>query len=250
MFSNPVSASAIQGYSPQTPDAAREIHMQIIVAGSGKLATELLDSLKANHAWRIVPWAERIDDSSRSIVVHAGSGRELQAIADYCAATHSSLIELATGSAIESSAHDFPVVMCPNTNILMLKFMNMLEQCGHLFQGHQIALTESHQATKTSVPGTAVNIAHSLGLKPEVITSIRNANTQEKELHIPKSELVRHAYHQVIIQDDACSIKLETRVYGESPYADGVSKIVAAVHTHNLENRPYQIAEFIAHGWI
>jgi hypothetical protein len=43
---------------------------------------------------------------------------------------------------------------------------------------------------------------------------------------------------------------LETRVYGSSPYADGVSKIVLAVAAHPLENRLYAIGEFIEHGWI
>lgn len=45
-------------------------------------------------------------------------------------------------------------------------------------------------------------------------------------------------------------MKLETRVYGETPYADGVAKIVAAVQSQSLENRLYPIMEFIDNGWI
>ncbi|MDI9690464.1 hypothetical protein QM326_38275, partial [Burkholderia cenocepacia] len=67
----------------------------------------------------------------------------------------SPLVELSTGSDLETGTYGFPVVLCPNTNILMLKFMSMLETSGHLFRDCDISVTESHQAGKTSVPGTA-----------------------------------------------------------------------------------------------
>lgn len=34
--------------------------------------------------------------------------------------------------------------------------MNMIEKSGHTFSQYQISIIESHQANKTSVPGTAV----------------------------------------------------------------------------------------------
>ena len=71
--------------------------------------------------------------------------------------TESVLIELATGSALRSRAPACPVVLCPNTNILMLKFMAMLHRGGSLFAGSRITVTESHQAGKTSAAGTAPN---------------------------------------------------------------------------------------------
>ena len=223
---------------------------QVIVVGAGKLATELLGSLKAAPDSLVIPWEDGKAATRKSILVHAGSGRELEAVTAYCAATQSPLIELATGSKIEQTTDAFPVVLCPNTNILMLKFMSMLERSGHLFHGHRITLAESHQAQKTSVPGTAVSMAHALGLKDNDVLSIRDVNTQWADLGIPEEHLARHAFHQIFIEDGACSVKLETRVYGESPYADGVARIVAAVQKHDLENRLYPIMEFIDKGWI
>jgi hypothetical protein len=132
----------------------------------------------------------------------------------------------------------------------MLKFMSMLERSGHLFHGHRITLAESHQAQKTSVPGTAVGMAHSLGLKDSDVLSIRNLSTQQADLEIPEEHLARHAYHRILIEDGECSLKLETRVFGESPYADGVARIVAAVQNQDLENRLYSIMEFVNNGWI
>jgi 4-hydroxy-tetrahydrodipicolinate reductase len=224
--------------------------MQVIIAGTGKLATELRHAWRADESHSVQPWHHQSSNSAKSIVVHAGSGRELEAIAAYCEATHSPLIELATGSNIESRPHGFPVILCPNTNILMLKFMSMLEQSGHLFQGHNIKLIESHQAAKTSVPGTAVNMAASLGINRHDIHSVRNPSLQRSELQIPEVDLERHAYHQVLIEDGQCSLKLETRVHGEAPYAQGVARIVDAVRSHELDNRLYSIMEFIHKGWL
>ncbi len=224
--------------------------MQVIVVGTGKLATELLSSLKVDTGCQVISWADRSHGANKSILIHAGSGKELEAVSTYCATTHSPLIELATGSKFESASYAFPIVMCPNTNILMLKFMSMLEQSGHLFRRYQIKLTESHQADKTSVPGTAVNIARSLGLNDCDIRSLRNTDVQRTELHIPEAHLGRHAYHQIVIEDGECSLKFEMRVYGESPYADGVARIVGAVRAQKLEDRLYSITEFVDNGWL
>lgn len=224
--------------------------MQIIIAGTGKLATELLNALKVDGCCQVIPWADKRNEALKSIVVHAGSGRELERITSYCAATNSPLIELATGSNIESIPVAFPVVLCPNTNILMLKFMAMLEQCGQMFHGYEISLTESHQASKTSVPGTAVNMAHSLGMSRSDIQSVRDTGIQKTRLEIPEADLARHAFHQVVIQDGQCSVKLETRVYGEAPYTQGVAQIVTAASSHALENRRYSVMEFVKNGWL
>lgn len=222
---------------------------QVIIVGSGQLARELVDALDAGEGCAVVRWPV-VPGAVPSIVVHAGSGRELADVAAFCEMSGSPLVELATGSALERGSHGFPVVVCPNTNILMLKFMGMLERSGHLFHGHRIALAESHQAQKTSVPGTAVGMAHSLGLAVGDIQSVRSAEVQSRELHIPKEHLGRHAYHRIDIGDGLCSLTLETRVYGDAPYADGVARIVAAVRAHPLDKRRYSVMEFVHNGWL
>ncbi|MBR8060834.1 dihydrodipicolinate reductase C-terminal domain-containing protein [Burkholderia dolosa] len=225
--------------------------MQVFVVGSGKLAAELLGSHTLDPATcHVMRWPATPPADARSIVVHAGSGRELPAAIVFCSATASPLVELSTGSALEAGSYDFPIVLCPNTNILMLKFMSMLETSGHLFRDCRITVTESHQAGKTSVPGTAVGIAASLGVPPEDIRSVRDPHVQRGELGIPDDQLARHAYHRIRIDDGACSLQLESRVYGASPYADGVSRIVEAVRQRDLERRRYSIVEFIRNGWL
>ncbi|PFH29304.1 dihydrodipicolinate reductase C-terminal domain-containing protein [Burkholderia sp. JKS000303] len=235
--------------------------MQVLVVGTGKLATELLRSHQLDPAiCHVMPWSDGMRDDAgrsdarrsdaRSIVVHAGSGRELPDAIAFCRATGSTLIELSTGSDLETGSHDFPVVLCPNTNILMLKFMSMLETSGHLFRDCNISVTESHQASKTSVPGTAVDIGQSLGVPAQAIRSVRDPAEQRDALQIPDDQLGRHAFHRIRIEDGACSLQFESRVHGASPYADGVSRIVDAVRQRDLERRRYSIVEFIRNGWL
>lgn len=224
--------------------------MQVLIVGSGKLASELLYGLSFPAPLTVRSWSSAPATQGRSVVVHAGSGRELNDVIAYCRETNSVLVELATGSSIEVASPTFTVVLCPNTNILMLKFMNMLAKSGRLFEGYRIKLTESHQAEKRSTPGTAVAIAKSLSLPAENVVSVRNREEQLTTLGIPPEHLARHALHSVQIDDGTCRVLLETRVYGSSPYADGVSKIVSAVATRRLENRAYAIDEFIEHGWV
>jgi hypothetical protein len=224
--------------------------MHVFIAGTGKLATELLDKLDPDGQLTISSWSGVPETGARSIVIHAGSGREIGEIYDFCQRTSSVIVELATGSALESLPPAFPVVLCPNTNILMLKFMCMLKRSGALFNGSQISITESHQASKVSVPGTAVSMALDLGLDASGITSVRDVARQERDLRIPPEHLARHAYHRIEIHDGPCSIAMETRVYGDAPYVSGVRQLMAALQQRPLQNRVYAINEFIENGWI
>lgn len=225
--------------------------MHVFIAGTGKLATELLHQMELGEDFEVMAWRDRAPTmTTRSIVVHAGSGRELGDLMSFCQQTHSVLIELATGSALEKLVPAFPVILCPNTNLLMLKFMSMISRSGALFKGYEIHITESHQAGKTSTPGTAVAMAESLGQTADQIVSIRNPEDQNRSLQIPLEHLGRHAFHRISIQDPACSIVMETRVYGASPYASGVSRIIAAAHGRALECRVHQINELIENGWV
>ncbi|PKO30396.1 MAG: dihydrodipicolinate reductase [Betaproteobacteria bacterium HGW-Betaproteobacteria-7] len=224
--------------------------MEVLIVGSGKLATELLNEFSLDASLMVRRWSHGSTTLCSAVVVHAGSGRELDDVIAYCHETRSVLIELATGSKLEISSPTFPVVLCPNTNLLMLKFMNMLAKSGKLFKSYHIEVTESHQAEKRSAPGTAIAIAQSLGLSANDVVSVRDPEEQLKTYHIPAEHLGRHAVHAIVVEDAACRISLETRVYGASPYADGVTKIVSALSSRELENRVYSIDELVEQGWV
>lgn len=223
---------------------------QVFIVGRGKLAQELLQELDPGESFEVLPWPEPAAAPSQAIVIHAGSGKALPQLFAYCAATGSTLIELATGTDLGTPDERFPLLLCPNTNILMLKFMHMLAQCGASFHGYTHQLIESHQANKSSTPGTAVSMAHALGIPENAIQSVRDPRVQQHELGIPEEHLARHAFHRIVIADEICSLKLESQVYGAAPYAAGVAKIVAGVHAHPLESRRYEVQELVAQGWI
>jgi len=224
--------------------------MEIIVVGAGRMAREILGAFRGPLAIEVTEWANAVESDKPSIVIHAGSGRELDDVVAFCERTSSTLVEVATGSAIENREVRFPVVLCPNTNILMLKFMVMMARSGDLFKGYKIQLTESHQAAKSSTPGTAVGVAHSLGLPSTQIRSVRDPVEQSQMLGIPEEHLSRHAYHHIEIQDGQTSITLETRVFDKAPYAAGVARVVAAMQSHKLEPRIYNVTEFVEQGWL
>lgn len=226
------------------------MYKQAIIAGKGKLATELLESMQIVELLRKTSWRNNKTENIRSIIIHAGSGRELPELVDFCKKTNSTLIELSTGSVLEGKQLSFPIVMCPNTNILMLKFMNMIAKSGHLFSEYDVEITESHQSSKKSTPGTAVAIAESMNFDVNLIKSIRSQEYQKSQLNIEEEYLHRHAYHKIRIVDDLCQIVLESKVFGESSYASGVSKIINATYYNSLENRTYAINEYIENGWL
>jgi 4-hydroxy-tetrahydrodipicolinate reductase len=220
----------------------------LLIAGRGKLARELLAGL-GTQAGVLSPRASH-DDPAPQVVVHAGSGRELAAVVAFCRARALPLIELSTGTSITELAAGLPVVVCPNANLLMLKFMTMLERSGGWFNGGRIRLVESHQSGKTSVPGTAVAMAQALGLEPARIESVRDPAVQAQSLGIAPEDLPRHAFHRIEIEDGPCSLTLETRVRGDEPYVDGVRRIATVAAAQALAPRAYRVTEFIENGWL
>ncbi|HSB96807.1 MAG TPA: hypothetical protein VLC91_10170, partial [Spongiibacteraceae bacterium] len=200
---------------------------RIIIVGAGRLAQAIRASAQLAQNRDVSSW-EDCDKRSlaSSIVIHAGSGRELDEVIDFCANSKSPLIELATGTSTEHREFNFPTVICSNTALTLVKFLFMLSIGGTHFKDYKIAIEESHQATKESVPGTAVDIAHSLGLPVSEIVSCRDTSDQEQRLGIPAAFLAAHAFHRITIQDGDSSIVFETRVLGHQPYVDGVVAIV------------------------
>jgi dihydrodipicolinate reductase len=219
--------------------------MKIFVAGSGKLANALLSGLHFEGC-EITKWEGQHQSlNEKSILVHAGSGRQLDECWNYCSKTNSIFIELSTGLETEKKVPDFPLIICPNTSILVLKTLNMLKANGSRFENYNISITESHQATKTTEPGTAYAFADSLNFPHHKIVSVRDPEVQLHKIGIPQEYLPKHAYHKIIIKDGDDEITIETKVLGHKTYVNGVNKIIAAVLKHNWENRKYTILDLI-----
>lgn len=225
--------------------------MKTIVVGSGKLAQAILEAGYAGCINNIERWGAGLRGSSeKSVVVHAGSGRELGDCIKYCSRTKSTLVELSTGMETERLSPDFPLVLCPNTSILVLKTLCMLRASGLGKGGYEVSIIESHQAAKKTEPGTAFAFANALGVQTSEIVSIREPRVQEDVVGIPAEYADKHAYHKIVIADGTDRVTLETRVLGHESYARGVVKILESVKNNQLENRQYTIVELIEKGLL
>ena len=220
--------------------------IEVLVVGRGKLANELLEGLSGDTISRVVRWEDRSETSNGSnIVVHAGSGRELAGVIDYCGKTNSILFELSTADLAIPETINFPVIICPNVNLQVLYFMAMIKQFSRYFKGRKIRITESHQSFKKTKPGTAIYLAKSIGISECDIISERNPERQQNAIGIPIEHLDRHAYHQILISDPEVEIKLETKVLGKTAYATSLSEIIALVAKKELGPGHHDIVDIV-----
>lgn len=220
--------------------------MKIFVVGSGKLANAILSSDMSFENCQIQRWeSENQTLNEKSIIIHAGSGRQLEECVEFCKRTDSVYIELSTGVQTEKMNSGFTVIICPNTSFLVLKILHLINLHGNYFANDEITIAESHQASKTSEPGTAFSFANALKFPVEKIRSIREPLIQLNEIGIPREYLDKHAYHKIIIKDGPDEVTIETKVLGHSSYTNGVKKIIELVLKHPLEKRKYSVLELI-----
>jgi 4-hydroxy-tetrahydrodipicolinate reductase len=225
--------------------------MKIYIVGSGKLANAILSSEGFRESSQFLKWLpEYVGLKERAVVVHSGSGRELEACMKFCRKTGSVLIELSTGLETERLEPDFPLVVCPNTSILVLRVLYMLKSMGKLFSTYDISIVESHQSAKKSAPGTAYKIAEYLNLPINKIGSIRDPEVQSRELGIEKDFLDKHAYHKITIKDASDEVTIEMKVQGHESYSMGVRKIIDVALTTPLQRKRYNILDLIEEGFL
>lgn len=217
---------------------------KIIIVGSGKLAKKLHKGLP-KYGVTVIPWSDKISISDSSIIIHAGSGRQLDEVFLFCKKSRSILVELSTGTHIDRAPSGFPVIICPNTSLLTLKFMKILKENGFLFHGYKKQIVESHQSSKKSVPGTAYKYAEYLNMPFRNIKSIRDKKTQKEKLTVSERYLDLHAYHKIIIGDKNEKLEIKTQVLGHSSYLEGVYRIIQIVLEKDLKNKTYSIVDLI-----
>jgi 4-hydroxy-tetrahydrodipicolinate reductase len=225
--------------------------MKIFVVGSGKLANSILTSNLSFQSGEILKWETHYQTlNEKAIIVHAGSGRQLKECFEFCVRTKTVFIELSTGLETEEMKPDFPLIICPNTSILVLKTLNMIKANGRYFENYKISITESHQSTKKTEPGTAYAFANSLQFPLDKIVSIRDPEIQRNKIGIPAEYLDKHAYHKIVIKDGSDEVTIETKVLGHDSYANGVKMIIEAVLKYSLENRKYTIFDLIDNNML
>ena len=220
--------------------------IKIFVVGSGKLANAIVTANLSFQSCEILKWETQYQTlQEKTIIVHTGSGRQLKECFEFCKRTKSVFIELSTGLETEIMNPDFPLIICPNTSILVLKTLNMIKINGGHLKNYEISITESHQSSKKTEPGTAYSFANSLKFPLEKIVSIRDAEIQQHKIGIPKEYLDKHAYHKITIKDGKDEVTIETKVLGHDSYAKGVKTIVETVLKNRFEDKRYTVFDLI-----
>lgn len=213
----------------------------VFVAGHGKLATAIQEKIQpfARQAGYEISCVANWDDfeagkcdMERAVIVHVGSGGQLFEIISCCQNHGIPLIQASTGMKWPEKMSDeirFILVEAPNLSIPMIKLLYAMEEMGNLFNEYKTSITESHQRTKTSPPGTALEMARSLGVESCEIRSIRDEAVQQNSLGVPEAYLAQHAVHEIGIEGGGCRLSLRTEVYGLDSYVEGLVRILGNI---------------------
>lgn len=233
---------------------------KVCVAGHGRLAQAVQNGLLTT-AYKLETYPASVEnydnletdktDSSRMVVIHCGSGRQLPDIIKLCNLNGVPMIQCSTGAVLPDGFLDnirFTLVNAPNLSIPIIKILYLLEQAGELFREYDISVTESHQSTKTSPPGTAYEISRLLGVNRQEVKSVRDENTQRHVLGIPEEYLSQHALHLIEIKDEGCEITLKTEIHGLDTYLRGLVRIISNID--RLEPGVYGLRDLVRDGVI
>ncbi len=203
----------------------------------------MLHGLKSSHL--TIKWeAHDTKSHEKIIVIHAGSGRQIEECIAYCNRTGSILMELSTGDNVSKYKIECPTIICPNTAIPVLKMMSILKENGKTFSDYDTKIIESHQKNKTTVAGTAVELSKALHMDEKKIESVRDVEAQ-LELGIPQEHLNLHAYHKICIKDQGCEITIQLRVLGHDAYVRGVVQLLEILSVTALENKAYDVIDLV-----
>ena len=223
------------------------MNIDVVVVGNGLLAR----SMRGNPPYDLD--VRTLNDTSSdqpSVVIHAGSGRELKRAIRWCVVTRSTLVQASSG--IEASLLSelpFPVIDAPNLSIAVAQFTEVLPAIDAALRNAGLAPTlyESHRSSKTTPAATAERIADLVGL-PQNASSIRDANEQ-LDRGVPARWLDQHAYHWLTYQGGLeVTIEIAIKVNGLAAYVSGANRIVREIANKRdrLENRRYTIPELLA----
>ena len=172
------------------------------------------------------------DLKKKVLVIHAGSGRQLPEVIQYCRHHQIPLIQASTGVKYSHrlpSPKRFVLLDAPNLSIPIVKLIYALAKIGYLFKDYDMQIAESHQQTKKSAAGTAIHISKSLGRDPKDITSVRDPHIQRLLLGVSQEHLSRHAIHIIGIEEGTCRITLKTEVNGTDSYLAGLKTVIKEI---------------------
>ena len=227
--------------------------INLVVVGQGKLANAIISTLpeldrNSGIFNNIQTYGDQTNLATPAIIVHVGSGRQYQECLTMALKHRCIFIQAATEKDIPMkppTPGEIIFINAPNLDLRLIKLFYWLKLGSDLFQQDEITITESHQATKTSIPGTAYRMCDILGIDHSNVASIRDPDLQ-RELQI--KTLDQHAYHQLLIGSGESQIKIETKIEGSASYVKGLYEILNSIPKTPVRN--YEVEELLVKGTI
>lgn len=208
--------------------------MRLIISDRGNLGVALAEQCIKDSIPAV--WYDEArfasDIGQDAVAVYVGGGRRFAEFLDFC---HTSgdipMLQCSSDVDVHRLRTPLPIADVNNAAESVAHFIrNLKSLVRDLHERHMAVewkLSESHQRTKTSPPGTALRIAALLGIPPEKIHSVRRRDD-------------RHSKHIVhaIVGDGHERYRLECEVLGLEPYARGIIKIARG------------FGETVRHSWM
>lgn len=133
-------------------------------------------------------------------------------------------------------------VIATNMASPVVLFQEMMKWAGITFPqvlaGYKLEITESHQATKKDVSGTAISLLPAfdqlgLPLEKEQITAVRKEDIQLL-MGVPEEYLGGHGWHtyRITSPDGTVCLEFKHDINGRNVYVDGVLRAIRFLATH------------------
>lgn len=201
--------------------------MKVLICGNGQMAKGFASFLKKEK----ISYEKftKNTEGKFDFAVHLGSGRELKDLIKFCEENKIPLIQASTGQKIKSKPETF-ILDLPNVSLEILRSLIFLQEIKIFAQQNKmkIELTESHQSSKKTTPGTAILIAKILGIPKNKIISKRN---------IKKA----HAHHFIKLSKKEIEIEYSIKINGRETYFEGLLSIIKILKKEKLRKGFYDI---------
>lgn len=226
--------------------------MNILIAGNGKMAEELHQfcveqGIPRDHLDNVYGRNCVLDDPSKTVAVHFGSGRHLGSLIKYCSERGGiPIIQGTTKLTSDYVATSVPLIFAPNLSLPMVRFMTALPDFARQLDMGLPEIFESHQQAKRDVSGTARSLARKLGVEQKDIIHVRNPSIQ-RHLGIPEEHLDGHAYHTFTFNYQGVRIQVSTEIHGRRTYAEGTVHLARMLCAKPgvLDNIEYTLSEVL-----
>lgn len=153
-----------------------------------------------------------------TIGIYVGRGRHFGEFLNYCTMANVPVLQCSSDIDLAGRKLGTPVFDVPNAAEMVMLFLKQMEQLSEDLKRRGIevdwVLTESHQASKSSPPRTALRIAEILGIPTRETISLRR-----------RPEFHAHHILQGYVKGSSEMLEYACRVKGLAPYAQGVLRL-------------------------